>query len=150
MSNEKANVRSGASIFYTKNYTAIFAVPQGLKTSEMPSKIKIKIKQKTPWFRNLLLRLLHAIKAAAFFSSKTHMKSTVNFTKRNMKHHKTEEWAQSLLVYYDLSYIEVELDWSFNCINNSPQILAGWFIQMKVINIISITSADRIWMSIFY
>lgn len=47
MSNEKANIRSGASVLYTEIFLcAIFAVLQGLETSEMPSKIKTKIKQK--------------------------------------------------------------------------------------------------------
>lgn len=119
MSNEKANIRSGASIFYTKNYSAIFAVLQGLETSEMPSKIKRKIKQKKTCFHNLIPRLLRGIKTVAFFSSKIQTKSTINFTKRNMKHHKTEKW-----VYYDFSYMEVELDWNFNCTSNSLQILA--------------------------
>lgn len=41
------------------------------------------------------------------------MKSTINLTRRNMEHHKTEEWAQSLLTY-SAQYMEVDLDWNFN------------------------------------
>jgi len=42
VSTEKPNVTSGAGIFYTKNFSASFAVLQGLETMKCLAKLKEK------------------------------------------------------------------------------------------------------------
>lgn len=78
------------------------------------------------------------------------MKSPSNFTKGNTEYHRTEERAWSLLFYYDLSHMEVGLDWNFNYKSNSPWIPARWFIKMEVIDILPSTSAEGVWVGVLY
>lgn len=84
------------------------------------------------------------------FSRKTHVKLTINLTRRNMEHHKAEEWAQRLLTCSAPWYMEAELDWNFNSSCNSPQIIITSYIKMKVLHIISAPRAERIWMRLSY
>lgn len=140
VSNGKADVRSGARICCTKNSRAIVAGLQGLEIREMP---KTTLKQK-PLFAQC------AREAVPASSRETHMKPTINLTRRNMEHHKAEEQAQSLLTYSARWSVEAELSWNFNSICNSPQIIITSFIKVKVFRISSTPSAGRIWMRVSY
>lgn len=90
----------------------------------------------------------HSVQGMPAFSRKTHGKFTINLTRRNMEHHKAEEWAQTLLTCSAPWYMEAELDWNFNSSCNSPQIIITSFIKMKVLHIISAPRTERIWMKL--
>lgn len=67
-------------LFCTQRHSAFSAVLQDLETSKTPSKVKNINKAEKKLLHNLLQRLQHATKAAAFLSSKTQIK----IYKRNM------------------------------------------------------------------